>query len=302
MKSIAFFHGTLVALALTAAALAPVPVRAANGMPDGLEPQQPAAEEQPAAQPEAQPAPDSQPQAAAGEEAKPETKETKPATAQAGETEASQAQSDAGLDQREQQIFDRVKAIVKRLDAANGKEIEFPSKAIETAMRAEFMRRTENKNGIAWLKNKKLRDADLSVALDNMELLLTYTEKLASMNKKSSKKGKDLAKDHMEMKLLAAKSVIDRYNVARRGERGVASLTAAQGLSAVGKAELARRRKLVAGLVGGEDYNAVQLKKIDEYAKRYRERLVASVQEYDKLASAMTGGGSSGGSKKPKKK
>ena len=198
---------------------------------------------------------------------------------------------------RDQELFDRIKSIVKKMDAQNSKKLEFPSKAIETAMRAEFMRRTEGKNN-AWLRGRNIAEGDRSAALDNLELLVTYTERLLSMNK-TKKKAKELA----DLKIMAAKSVIDRFNSARRGERGPASvgLTPREGLGQTGRAEIARRRKLLAEMVAGEDYRPIEVKKIEDFGKRYKLKLQASVAEYEKLAQAMAGH-SAGGKKVGKKK
>ncbi len=190
---------------------------------------------------------------------------------------------------RDESIFDRVKALVKRFDAQQRKGLEYPSSVVETAIRAEFMRRTEGGTGPSWMK-KRVREADKEMALDNLEMLLTYAEKLAWAGKKS---GKDDAKAVLEAKILASKAVVDKYNY-RRGSEGVNNHTAfspTTGLSVAGKVELGRRRTLGAGLVAGDDYAPVTSKKYDEFAKKYRQALTLSVVDYEKLARLIGGGG-----------
>ncbi len=214
-----------------------------------------------------------------------------------------EAERGGGSNDRDEALFDHLKAVVKRLDAANRKGIDFPVKAIESAIRTEFLRRTDGDKSFSWLRRKNLRDADKSVAQDNMDLLLDYSDHLLSAR---LKKGKAKLKpaDAADMKIMAAKAVIDSHNVVKKGrDRSLASLGEhPTGLSQIGKVEAARRKHLVAGLVAGEDYSPVQVKKVDEYGKKLKLLLTASAKEYEKLAAAINQGGGSGSKKAKKRK
>ncbi len=211
--------------------------------------------------------------------------ESQPAVAE--QHQAAEA-SDEHRTAREEAITDRVKALVKRFDARDRKGNEFPSLVVETAIRAEFMRRTEGNVGPAWMK-KRTREADKEVALDNLEMLLTYAEKLGWATKKGQT-AKDAAKDLLDTKMLAVKAVVDKYNYRRGMDDNHTTFSPAKGLSPVGKVELGRRRNLGAGLIAGEDYAPITTKKYDDFAKKYREALTKSVSEYEKLARLMGGG------------
>ncbi len=192
---------------------------------------------------------------------------------------------------RDQGIFDRIKTLVKRLDAQQRKGFEFPSKMVEAAIRSEFMRRTEGAEGPSWLK-KRTRESDKEVALDNLEMLLAYAEKLSWSHPGKSKDAKEAVNAVLEVKLLAAKAVVDRYNVRNTNGRRLASFSGfapAKGLSGIGKIEAARRGVLTGGQVAGEDFQPITGKKFEDYAKKYRSTLVASVMEYEKLAALVAG-------------
>lgn len=217
-------------------------------------------------------------------------------TKEENETTGEKAVKEAAAEEknfRDQGLFDRIKTLVKRFDAQERKGLEYPSKMVESAIRAEFMRRTEGGEGPGWLK-KRTRDADKEVAMDNLEMLIHYAERLGwAAPSKKAKDAKEAAANALEIKLLAAKAVVDRYNVRRSGDRGPASFTGfapTKGLSATGKAELARRRILTAGQVAGDDFQPITGKKFDDFVKKYRATLTATVMEYEKLAQLVAGG------------
>ena len=194
---------------------------------------------------------------------------------------------------RDQGLFDRIKTLVKRFDAQERKGLEYPSKMVASAIRAEFMRRTEGGEGPGWLKRRS-RDADKEVAMDNLEMLINYAEHLSwAQPSKKVKDAKEAAANALDVKLLAAKAVVDRYNVRRTASRNPASFSGfapTKGLSPAGKAEVARRRMLTAGQVAGDDFQPITAKKFDDYAKKYRANLTATVVEYEKLAGLIAGG------------
>ncbi len=210
---------------------------------------------------------------------------------EAAATASQSSTKEVAEDHREEMVFDRIKTLVKRFDAQERNGMEYPSKPVENAIRAEFMRRTEGGNGASWLK-KRSRNADKEVAMDNLDLLVTYAEKLSwAAPAVATKKGK--GQDPMEAKLLAAKAVIDKYNVRLAKDRSPASFTGfspAHGLSPNGKLEIQRRRTLTASQVAGDDFTPITARKFDDYAKKYRQGLSAAVVEYEKLAKLIGGG------------
>jgi len=209
---------------------------------------------------------------------------SEPPAAQAAAPETVQS---APADERNEALSVRLRELVKRLDAADRNGKVFPSKNIEAAIRAEFMRRTEGNNSLSWLPKRNTREADISVAQDNLELFLAYSERLLSLaksNKKATKKEED------EAKAMSAKAVIDEYNgiQSKKSGRSLASLgSTPQGLSQVGKGELARRRRLVGGLVSGDDFRPLKVKKVDDIGKAYKAALTGAVKEYEAMAATI---------------
>ncbi len=229
----------------------------------------------------------------AGQQAEAPAPADEPVTAQANPSPAPNA--DAGG--REDALQNRIKELVKKFDKFNRSGGDFPIPALETAFRTEFMRHADGKS---WIGKRHSKDADKNMALDNLDLLVTYTDKvLATVKAKKKYTPKDLE----QLKVMAAKSVVDDYNRNRPAAgREVASLTTRPtGLSTSGKNEHARRKKLLAGLVTGGDYKAFEVKKIEDIGKQYKERLLASTKAYESFAKEMSVA-SSGGSKKSTKK
>ncbi len=222
---------------------------------------------------------------AAEEAVAPPTSQTTVPTAAAPVTQQA-VEPTSGSDDRNEGIATRLRELVKRIDIADRVGKQFPFKNVETAIRAEFMRRTEGNTSISWLPKKKLRDTDMNVAQDNLELFITYAEKLAALTKGNKKRTK---KEEDEMKLLAAKMVVDAYNVGteKSGMRGLASMGGPSGLSPTGKGELARRRRLTGGLVSGEDYKPLGAKKVDDIGKAYKAVLQGAVKDYEGMAVAI---------------
>jgi len=190
-----------------------------------------------------------------------------------------------GGDERNEALTVQLRDLVKRLDAADRNGKVFPLKNIETAIRAEFMRRAEGNNSISWLGKKKLKDADIAIAQDNLNFFLSYAKQVLQMTKSGKKLSK---KEEEEMKLMAAKAVIDECNgYTKDATRGIASLGTSQGLSPNGKAELQRRRRIEGGMVSGEDYRPLAAKKVDDIGKAYKAALAGAVKEYDAMAVAI---------------
>lgn len=244
---------------------------------------------------------------AAEEEAAPEspaaeTSETKPAegtTAAAPAPEAVEkepvAQASGGGSERDQAFTERVRELVKRFDTGSRVGKQFPFKDIEMAVRAEFMRRTEGNTTISWLGKKSVNEMDVTLAQDNLDLFLTFTERLLTMTKKP----KFSPREGEELKLMAAKAVIDEHNaqMGKSSGRGLASVGGSDEMGPVGKAEMNRRRRLLGGLVAGEDYRPLKVAKSDEIGKAYKTALATAVKEYDAIATAInraTGGGAKG--------
>ena len=196
-----------------------------------------------------------------------------------------------GGDERNEALTVQLRDLVKRLDAADRNGKVFPLKNVETAIRAEFMRRAEGDNSISWLGKKKLKDADVAIAQDNLNFFLSYAKHLLQLTKSGKKLNK---KEEEEMKLMAAKAVIDECNgTTKDAGRGIASLGSSQGLGPNGKAELQRRRRIEGGMVSGEDYRPLGAKKVDDIGKAYKAALAGAVKEYDAMAVAInksTGG------------
>jgi hypothetical protein len=210
--------------------------------------------------------------------------------------------ANASMDAEDEILFERIKGFVKRLDAADRKGIEFPVKSIDTAIRAEFLRRTEGNMSFSWVGKHHMRSADTAMARGNLALLIEYGEHLLSLCKKG-KVPKD--KQLMDLKMMAAKAVIDNANSHLNTSREPASATGEKGtLSAVGKAEMMRREKLLAHMVAGNDYKAIAVKNIDEYGRHYKDAMISSTKEYDKLAAAINMGAESkkGAKAAPKKR
>ena len=208
---------------------------------------------------------------------------------------------EAQLKKRDEFIFQRLKELVKHFDAANRKESPFPEKTIETALRSEFMYRTDGNVQISWHPGAVLNYSDKLVALDNLDLLIDYSEKLLWLSEHGPRRSKKMAKKskepqvdwESEMKLLAVKMAIDEQNSAlsQKLHRGIASLehgTMAPG--PIGRQEWARHKKLLAGLVAGEDYTGFQVARIDDIGKRFKEVLQLGANEYVALASQINRG------------
>ena len=201
-------------------------------------------------------------------------------------------------DARDEAVFSRIKGLVKKLDELDRKNIDFPFRNLEVAIRTEFLRRTEGKGGPSWIR-KNAREADKMVAFDNLDLFLNYAQRLVSQIKKKKYTPKDLE----QMKATAVKQVVDDCNGKRRVERGLASIgETPRGLSGTGKSELTRRRKLVARMVAGDDYEAINPKKFEDYGKVMKGKLLAAAREYDGLAKMMGTAPSSGKKSKGKKR
>lgn len=213
-----------------------------------------------------------------------------PATKAAPAPMVAETTATTASSERDEDLSQRIRDMVKRLDSADRAGKNLPVKAIERAIRAEFMRRTEGKTKISWLPGR-LREADILVAQDNLELLLSYSERILTQMKPNKKYSK---KEEEELLCMAAKGVIDQYNSPRRGSRGLASFGGpSQGLSAAGKNEIQRRRRLVGGMVAGEDYKPLTIKKIEDIGKAYKQTLLGAVKEYETMAVAINGKSSS---------
>jgi len=216
------------------------------------------------------------------------------------EGSAVQPVASKSFDERDEFLFSRIKEVVKKMDKANKKGISFPVKPVEIAIRSEFMRRAEGNHSLVWIHRSQLRDSDKNVALDNLELLVNYARHLLALNTPARSKKKGKAQE-LELKLQAAKAVIDDYNSRRSGDRSLASLSESPtGLGKVGKEELARRRRLVGRLVAGSEYRAPYLGKIEDYGKALMDLLSASVREYEKFAAVINASDNGAGRKKSK--
>ena len=195
--------------------------------------------------------------------------------------EATSNEPDEG---RHEAIFARLKELIKRVDALNHAGSKFPSKTIEHALRTEFMRHADGKKEITWHPRKQLSDADVAIALENFELLLGYAEKLVDLARKR-RQGKKSDTEDRELRLLAVKSVIDQWNSRKGGNRMPAS--AGEETGPVGRMEIQRRKRLLAGLAAGDNYVGIPVKKIDDYGKKYKDALSTAAKEFEKFATAI---------------
>ncbi len=202
--------------------------------------------------------------------------------------------ADIQLKKKDEWVFSRLKELVKRFDAASRRGVQYPIKQVETALRSEFMFRSDGNIHISWLFSNSLTFADKLVALDNLDLLIDFAERsisIADEQHRGGKKKKKVVLEDLDLKLLAAKLVVDEQNKKSAAQRGLASVDRNNpSLTSTGHAEWMRRKRILGSLVAGEDYAGIPVQKVEDIGKRYREILAQSVKEYEALAAAMNQG------------
>lgn len=199
--------------------------------------------------------------------------------------------TEAQIQRRDEQIFKQLKDLIKRIDAASRKGVTFPVKPIEVALRTEFMRRVEKSFEISWYPKESLDGIDKAMAQDNLSLFIDFGSQLlriAELTHGYAKNSKSAAFGE-EVKLLAAKAVIDTHNRRFNGAQSNADKNPTM-LGNAGLAERERKNRLLASMVAGESYMAIVVRNIDEYGKKYKSLLSISVKEYEKLAREINQG------------
>ncbi len=210
-------------------------------------------------------------------------------------------------DSRDQSILVKLTKTIRKLDKIHRAGRAFPLKTLERTLRAEFERRDRGETHVSWLGKRKLRFADKRIALDNLELLMSYTDHLSTAILQKGKQAISKAQ-FKELMMLAAKEVIDDCSL--RG--GIGSITvntenSGSELSRTGKAEWKRRQRLVGHLVPAFGYRRIKASSMNDLATRYRKTIASSAAEYEKLASLIDHAksarrGVAGENTKPKKR